>query len=215
MATIHTKIILDFETSGLNPYHDDIIEIAMKVMGSDEKFEALIKPKSNVCISEEITALTGISNILLSRKGGTWQEVYEAANEWILSVVGSSGKVAIVSHNGETFDFIFLKRLFNDLRREKSTLSVHRYKIFPLANIVFIDTLLLARRLVPGRMSYRQASLCGMYNISVEGSHRALNDVIALEKLFLRFSETLDKYMAKRRSPVDYPEMIEDYIKLK
>ena len=41
-----TKVILDFETSGLNPYHDDIIEIAMKVMDSDIQFTTLIKPKS-------------------------------------------------------------------------------------------------------------------------------------------------------------------------
>lgn len=217
-----TTIILDFETSGLNPYHDDIIEIAMKVLGSENKFEALIKPKSNVCISEEITALTGITNGKLSRQGGNWEYVYEAANDWILSVVGKSGKVAIVSHNGESFDFIFLRRLFNDLRDYKSISRIprsadkgSRYKIFPLANIVFIDTLLLARRLVPGRMSYRQASLCGMYNISVKGSHRAMNDVVALEKLFIQLSQSLDKKMDKRRSPIDYPEMIEGYIRLK
>ena len=31
-------IILDFETSGLNPYHHDIIEIGAKVLGSDNEF---------------------------------------------------------------------------------------------------------------------------------------------------------------------------------
>ena len=57
-----TKVILDFETSGLNPYHDDIIEIAMKVMDSDNQFTTLVKPKSNECISDEISSLTGITN---------------------------------------------------------------------------------------------------------------------------------------------------------
>jgi len=33
-----TILFLDFETSGLNPYHDDIIEIAMKVYGKDIKY---------------------------------------------------------------------------------------------------------------------------------------------------------------------------------
>ena len=55
-----TKVILDFETSGLNPYHDDIIEIAMKVMDTDNQFTTLVKPKSNECISDEISSLTGI-----------------------------------------------------------------------------------------------------------------------------------------------------------
>ena len=39
-------IVFDLETSGLNPYHDDVIEIAMKVMDTDNQFTTLIKPKS-------------------------------------------------------------------------------------------------------------------------------------------------------------------------
>ena len=33
MTSIEKTIILDFETSGLNPYHEDIIEIGAKVLG--------------------------------------------------------------------------------------------------------------------------------------------------------------------------------------
>ena len=40
-----TTIILDFETSGLNPYHDDIIEIGAKVLNTDKSFQCLVKPK--------------------------------------------------------------------------------------------------------------------------------------------------------------------------
>ena len=45
------KILLDFETSGLNPYHDDIIEVAMKNMDTDDEYTSLLRPKSNECIS--------------------------------------------------------------------------------------------------------------------------------------------------------------------
>ena len=81
------KILLDFETSGLNPYHDDIIEVAMKNMDSDDEYSSLLKPKSNECISSEITTLTGITNKMLAKEGKSWEEVYKFINEWLLSML--------------------------------------------------------------------------------------------------------------------------------
>ena len=197
-------IILDFETSGLNPYHDDIIEIAMKVMGSDKQYTALLRPKSNEMISETITNLTGITNKILKEKGLSWEEAYKSANDWLLSVIDKDDSIAIVSHNGESFDFIFLRRLFYDLKELGiKTPSIHK--------IIFIDTLLLTKRLIPGRSSYRQSTLCFQYNIDIEGSHRAMNDVIALEQLFIVYAEQLNKQLNKRRNVFDHPQMIQDY----
>tara|TARA_B110000967_G_scaffold44220_1_gene44376 strand:- start:1037 stop:1654 length:618 start_codon:yes stop_codon:yes gene_type:complete len=203
-----TTIILDYETSGLNTYHDDIIEIAMKVLGSEEKFTCLLKPKSNECISETITTLTGITNEILARKGLPWSEAYQQMNAWLFSVKGDSDKINIVAHNGESFDFIFLKRMFSDLRK----LSI---KPFPIQKIVFIDTLLLTKKLIPKRTSYRQNALCQQYNINAEGSHRALNDVIALEQLYVVLTTKLNDELNKRRKPIEYPQMIHDYIHFK
>ena len=112
-----TKVILDFETSGLNPYHDDIIEIAMKVMDSDNQFTTFVKPKSNECISDEISSLTGITNKMLMKEGQFWDDAYQSMNEWLNSVKGENDKIVIISHNGESFDFIFLRRIFNDLNK--------------------------------------------------------------------------------------------------
>ena len=71
------KIVLDFETSGLNPYHDDIIEVAMKNIDTDDEYVSLLKPKSNECISDNITRLTGITNKMLVKEGKHWKEVYQ------------------------------------------------------------------------------------------------------------------------------------------
>ena len=205
-----TKVILDFETSGLNPYHDDIIEIAMKVMDSDKQFITLIKPKSNECISDEITSLTGITNKILSKEGKFWGEAYQSMNEWLNSVRGDNDKIVIISHNGESFDFIFLRRIFNDLNK-----ILGCQNIFPIHKIIFIDTLLLAKRLLPRRYSYKQFSLCKSFHINTEGCHRAMNDVIALEKLYFNLENQLDKELDKRRKVSQNPEMVYDYIKLK
>jgi DNA polymerase III epsilon subunit-like protein len=205
-----TILFLDFETSGLNPYHDDIIEIAMKVYGKDIKYSALLKPKSNECISQEITALTGISNKMLHKEGVEWQKAYQDTNEFLKEIIKSSSdnKLYIVSHNGETFDFLFLKRIFNDLNQ----LNI---KAFPIKNIVFIDTLLLARGLLKNRITYKQSALCTSYNIITKGSHRAMNDVKSLEQLYIALCGILNKDLNKRRSVLENPQMIHDYIHFK
>jgi len=201
-------IIFDLETSGLNPYHDDIIEIAAKVLGSEEQFTCLLRPKSNECISQTITTLTGITNKMLVKEGLSWEEAYKLMNAWLFSVKGEDDKISIVSHNGESFDFIFLKRMLSDLKGLK-------IKPFPIHKVILSDTLPLAKRLISGRTTYRQQTLCQQYDIVTEGSHRALNDVIALEKLYVVLTTKLHEELGKRRKPIDNPQMIHDYIHFK
>ena len=202
------KIILDFETSGLNPYHDDIIEVAFKVMDSSESHSTLVKPKSNECISDDITRITGITNKMLAKEGKPWKEVYIFINDFLISFQSQSEKIAIISHNGEGFDFIFLRRILNDLRQMN-------IKTFPIENIIFVDTLLLAKRLCSGRISYRQSSLCRQYNINATDSHRALNDVLALEQLYIVLTKKLNDKYQKRRCFLKYPQMVDNFNKYK
>ena len=205
-----TILFLDFETSGLNPYHDDIIEIAFKVHKSDVSFNTLVHPKSNECVSVQITALTGISNKLLHKEGVPWKEAYINLNDKLKEIIKSSpnNKLYIVAHNGSTFDFIFLKRIFNDL----NSLDI---KTVSLKNIVFIDSLLFSRKILKNRMSYKQELLCKAFNIDAKGNHRALNDVIALEQLYNHLGELLNKEINKRRNVLENPQMIHDYIHYK
>ena len=203
-------ITLDFETSGLNQYHDDVIEIGAKLLNNDNNFSVLIRPKSNEMISQEITTLTGISNRMLAKEGLRWQTAYTQFNDWIMNIIheSDSKQIAIVSHNGESFDFIFLRRIFSEL----DALDI---KTPNMKNIILIDTLLLSKRLLSNRVSYRQGSLCQTYNINTKGSHRALNDVIALEQLYLILADILNKELNSRRNVLHYPQMIHDYIHFK
>ena len=203
-------IILDFETSGLNQYHDDIIEIGAKLLNSDNKFSVLLRPKSNEMISQEITTLTGISNKMLAKEGLRWQTAYTQFNDWILNIIqeSDSKQISIVSHNGESFDFIFLRRIFSELK----ALDI---KTPNMKNVILVDTLLLSKRLLPQRVSYRQGSLCQTYNIEAKGSHRAFNDVIALEQLYLVLADNLNKVFNSRRNVLHYPQMTHDYIHFK
>mgnify|MGYP005991457521 CR=1 FL=1 len=204
-----STVFLDFETSGFNPYHDDIIEIATKEMNSDNYFSTLVKPKSNECISQRITAVTSITNELLRDEGVSWKKAYSELNDFLKSILQKSpdGKLYIIAHNGETFDFLFLKRIFSELNE----LNI---KTIPSKNIVYIDSLLFARRLLK-RESYKQETLCKTFNINTKGNHRALNDVRALEELFTIFGELLNKQLNSRRNVLENPQMIYDYIHFK
>ena len=172
-------IIIDFETSGLNPYHDDIIEIGAKVLNKEESFQCLVKPKSNRLISKKITEITGITNRTLRNDGLHWRNAYTEFYNWLLSNLVLDDKNAIVAHNGTTFDFIFLKKLMNDLMEFENILKFEKCKIY------YIDTLLLSRKILPKRTYYSQPSLCKSFNIEIIDAHRALGDVLCLEQIYL------------------------------
>lgn len=182
-----TTIILDFETSGLNPYHDDIIEIGAKVLNTNISFQCLVRPKSGKLISDKITQITGITNRTLRAEGLQWQNAYIEFYNWLIENLNKEDKNAIVSHNGTTFDFIFLKKIIYDLNKESQNIEE-----FMWTKIYYIDTLLLSRKILPKRHMYNQPSLCKTFNIEVINAHRALGDVSCLELLYLKLCQKIN-----------------------
>jgi len=207
-------IIFDLETSGLNPYHDDIIEIGAKVYGSDNSFKCLVKPKSNRPISKKITDITGITNKILREEGKEWVNAYTEFYNWIFEISNNAlkldDKVTIVSHNGLTFDFIFMKKLFKDLSVESGSASRWFYETLP--QFIFVDTLLLSRRLLPGRSYYSQPAIAKTFQILIDNAHRAMGDVIVLEQIYMKLMEELLKV---KIDGIREPEKIIDYIDLR
>lgn len=186
-----TIIILDFETSGLNPYHDDIIEIGAKVYNTDKEFNILLKPKSNHAISEKIRNITGITNKMLLENGYKWELGYQMFIKWMNEQYKNDEDNIIVSHNGDNFDFILFRKLLHD-----SNQFVPKY--------IYIDTLALSKRLIPDRYSYSQSALCKTYRIDNNSEHRAMGDVEALEKLFNILEKQLLSHDITLTSCCDY-----------
>ena len=104
------KIIYDLETSGLNPYHDDIIEIGCKCVGMDESFSCLVQPLSDRMISDEIFKITGISNKMLKKQGIPPIDAMKQFLEFLSRQYIRYENITLISHNGSSFDDIFLKR---------------------------------------------------------------------------------------------------------
>ena len=200
-------IIFDLETSGLNPYHDDIIEIGAKVFQEDNSFQMLLKPKSGRPISKKITEITGITNRDLRANGQDWKNAYSEFYNWIFETAKDKENITIVSHNGDTFDFVFLKRMLKDLSEINGKLTINLDKIH------FHDTLPLSKRLYPSRTYYNQPSLARTFNILVEQAHRAMGDVIVLEQLYPRLMN--DFLINTKINGFEDPLKIREYIDLK
>ena len=65
---------LDFETTGLNPYHDEVIEIGIRKFKDEDCYTTLVVPdKENGIhykyVSKKITEVTGITDSLIVKNG--------------------------------------------------------------------------------------------------------------------------------------------------
>jgi len=161
-------VSFDFETTGLNPKSNEIIEIgAVRVINGREfrAFRCVVKPDKPV--PKEISALTGITPADLSNG----LSLDQAINDFI-SFIGNS---TLVAHNAE-FDSAFLREALVKLDLEDVDNEI-------------IDTLQLAKKRYPHLKSYRLCDLADYLSIEVEASHSALSDARAACRLLQELNE--------------------------
>ena len=189
--------ILDFETTGLNPYHNEIIEIAIKKFNSDKVYSDLVKPKleNGRYVSDKITSITTITNHDIHERGITQIQACINLFTFIKENTDPETPIYLIAHNGTTFDFIYLMMLVRRYKEYCIESDITFLDVLQLYNrIVYIDTLLLSRFLLPRRQYYSQKSLCITYKIEQLNAHRAYGDVADLEKIStLMVSEYLQK----------------------
>lgn len=163
-------LIIDFETSGLNPYHDEIIEIAAKKLREDDSYTTLIKYKKS--LDKKIVEITKITDDMLIKEGVSQRTAFHNFGEFIKSSFEIEKPLYILAHNGNSFDFIFLKKILNTFD----------FKL----DIRYIDTVSVSKFVNPKLFSHKLATLChpNIYNIVNINAHRAMSDVITTEKIF-------------------------------
>ena len=203
--TISEIIYFDFETTGLNPYHENIIDYAFLVEeeeSGDTYIEGLVDPEKK--FEKKITDITGIHPEELEGKPVIRQEldkIYNFINYNYKRVCHKHiPKRFLVAHNCDGFDKIFLMKNFTDKTR------------YPLSkNWYFIDTLPLAKRLLPKLSSHSLKALAMHYNIK-PGTHRALSDTVALRKVFdCLLSQLSLKINVPKSELFKNPEKVIDY----
>ena len=195
---MNNTFVLDFETTGLNPYLNDVIEIAIKRIGSNECYQTLVRPQELPpglvkYVPPFITKLTGIYDDMINTESINPDNAIKETVEYIQEN-SNRGPIYIISHNGTTFDFIILKRLM--VKYQIPERFIKRLK--------YIDTLLFSKLFIKeGRL--RQEDLCKRYNIINESQHRAMGDIIALERVFLSLYE---EYLELKGEVITYDEII-------
>ncbi len=172
-------LIYDFETSGLNIYHDDVIEIGCRCLELDDYFTILIYPLSDKLLSDKNQKITGITNEFLKKNGVKPLNGYIQFFDYLLEKYTIDNHIVMIAHNGMAFDDIFLKRIHRYLQGEEHSEYDNMMK-----DIIFIDSLNISRLLYNDRQSYSLESMCKMFNILNKSPHRAMGDVDALSELW-------------------------------
>lgn len=161
-------VVIDVETTGLDPSHDKIIEVAaLKIQDSKvvDSYSSLINPEFP--ISDFITKLTGITNEQLENA----PSAYNVLNELDAFI----GHDILVGHN-VNFDINFLYDSFI------------RYFDKPLSSN-FVDTLRLSKKYFKNAPSHKLSLLAKYLDIDVGVSHRALDDCVTTNRLYTKLLE--------------------------
>tara|TARA_A100001015_G_scaffold289026_1_gene360450 strand:- start:961 stop:1935 length:975 start_codon:yes stop_codon:yes gene_type:complete len=159
-------IFLDFETSGLEPGKNHIIEIgALKIDsdGFEHTFDSFVKPP--VSLTEKITQITKITDEMLTN-APTIDEIIYDFYEFI-------GDATIIAHNAE-FDttWMILEFMKHDLK---------------LQNNSIVCTFKWAQLMNESRCSL--SALTKKYKIGHLNAHRALADAAVTKELFFIYED--------------------------
>lgn len=152
----YSYVVIDLETTGLDPKNNHIIEVAALRITEDHEdgtFTSLINPHE--ALDPFITGLTGITQEMLSDAPSL-----ETVLPRFLDFIGDS---IVVGHN-VNFDINFIY--------EASAALLHQ----PFSND-FVDTLRLSRRLYREETHHRLSDLIARFHIGDCVDHRAMSDV--------------------------------------
>ncbi|MEE9155751.1 MAG: UvrD-helicase domain-containing protein [Gemmatimonadota bacterium] len=158
-------VTFDLETTARDPQTCEIIEIgAARVRDGVvvETFQSLVRPSGS--ISAKATAIHGRSDADVAG-APPLEDVWPAFSEFI-------GEDVLIAHNAHKFDIPVLRRQAGEFAS--------------IDELVFFDTLPLARSLFPG--SAKLESLVERFGVQQQHAHHAEEDSVALAAVFQALS---------------------------
>ncbi len=169
-------VVIDLETTGLDPTQDKIIEIgAIRFVNGEEKetFETLINPERP--IPDFITKLTGIND-------GDVADSPKIADKFedLQLFIGHS---PLIGHQ-VNFDISFLEYHLRHLHQDFDNWENDAQKFKYLTNLR-MDTLFLSRIFLPFLPRFKLGTVAGYFGIDLERAHRAIDDARATGLIFL------------------------------
>lgn len=169
--------IFDLETTGLSTMTDAVVEIsAVKVIEGKvvDEFTTLVNPECH--IPSTASSVNGITDKMVADA-----PTFDAALKSFLEFVGD---MVLVGHNINAFDMKFICR------------DARKYWGQTIGND-YVDTLLIARRVLPDVKPKSLTNLSVYYGIDTDGAHRALNDCRMNQKIYECLREEMEKQTVK------------------
>ena len=164
-----TYVVFDIETTGFSAVTDRIIEIgAVKVEDGKitDKFSTFVNPKRPIPF--RITELTSITDEMV---------IGSPDIETILpQFIDFIGDAVLVAHNA-SFDVGFIEQ---NCKRQKIE-----------TDFTYVDTVALARVLLPALNRFKLDTVAKALNISLENHHRAVDDAGCTAEIFVKFVQML------------------------
>ena len=164
-----TYVVFDIETTGFSAVTDRIIEIgAVKVEDGKitDKFSTFVNPKRPIPF--RITELTGITDEMVIDS----PDIETILPQFIKFI----GDAVLVAHNA-SFDVGFIEQ---NCKRQKIE-----------ADFTYVDTVALARVLLPALNRFKLDTVAKALNISLENHHRAVDDAGCTAEIFVKFVQML------------------------
>lgn len=154
LGNYNEYVIIDIETTGLDPQKDKIIELAgIKIKDNKiiEEYSSLINPE--IEISDFITKLTGITNDMVEQA-----PIIENELKHFLDFIGNN---LVIGHN-VNFDINFIYD--NNFKYYHSIFDNN-----------YLDTLRMSKKLIHLE-NHKLKTLANAFNIDYKDAHRALRD---------------------------------------
>lgn len=165
-----TYCVFDLETTGFKAGLDKITEIAVcKVKNGQiiDEFTTFVNPERP--IPKEVQELTHITEDMVKDA----PKIDEILPQFLEFTKGS----VLVAHNA-SFDLGFISHFAKELKLEFNNMA--------------IDTLTISRELYEHYQNHKLGTIAENMAISLEGAHRAINDVRATVKIFNQMIEDIN-----------------------
>ena len=165
-----TYVVFDVETTGLSAVYDTIIELAgVKIKHGEiiDRFESFANPHHP--LAQITTDLTGITDDMV-KDAPEISAVLKDFHDWVKDDT-------LVAHNA-SFDIGFLNQGYKRIEYDKVKNPV-------------VDTLELARFLIPELKNHRLNTLCKFLDIELTQHHRAIYDAEATSYLHWKLVQRL------------------------
>ena len=189
-------VVFDTETTGLNVFQDDIIEIAaIRIKGGEvvgEPLDLYIETDKPILpmLGDKENPMYAIYHEKMS--AGELRSPSDALQRF-LAYVGTS---PILAHNAN-YDYNILD---NNLQRYcKDTMQAHDIRCF--------DSLKLIRLLAPSLHSYKLESLLETFQLAGVNSHQAIDDVKATVSLVRLCAEKAREKQAQQAAFIRHPKV--------